>query len=335
MLIATPNLCLDRTQIVARLVPGAVMRVLEVEVTAGGKGVNVARVVRAFGRRATLVGLVADNDRARLIGLLRGEGADIVDVPMAGDVRMAMIMIERPAGRVTVLNEPGPVLKPATWVAYRDAVGRSLPDARVLACSGSLPPGAPLDGYGQLVEMAHRAGALALVDTAPAALRATLASAPDLVSPNLQEAEATLSGDHGSVLADADKDVQERALAAARQLCELGARRAAVTAGEHGVALALGGEQAVSWIPTVPVEVVSAVGAGDSFLAGVLLALDADLESGSTDVDWAGAVVRGTATASASCEQLRAGGVDPVRVDHLVEQIERAVPLLQVPEGHR
>jgi 1-phosphofructokinase family hexose kinase len=331
VLIATPNLCLDRTQIVAELVPGAVMRALEVEVTAGGKGVNVARVVRAHGRRSTLVGLVADNDRGHLLGLLRDEGAEIVDVPMPGDARMAMIMIERPAGRITVLNEPGSVLTPETWDAYREAVARNLSGFRVLACSGSLPPGAPADGYGQLVELAHRSGVLALVDAAPPALRASLASGPDLVAPNLQEAEAAISGDIGSVLADADTDVHERASAAAVRLCDLGARHAAVTAGEHGAALATAGSPGVVWIPTVPVEVVSAVGAGDSFLAGVLLYLDQVTADPAAEVDWPTAVLRGTATATASCEQLLAGGVDPRRVEELVEQIRRTGSAAGIP----
>ena len=319
LLVATPNLCVDRTQTIADLVPGAVMRALEVEVSAGGKGVNIARVVRAHGRRATLVGLVADNDRAHLLGLLKGEGADVVDVPIPGDVRMAMIMIERPGGRTTVLNEPGSTISTQSWQHYRDAVEHALPGHTVLACSGSLPPGAPVDAYGQLVELAHRAGIPALVDSAPAALRGSLASGPDLVTPNLQEAEAAISGGSGSVLADADTDVRERATAAALTLCELGARAAAVTAGAAGVALADADSRQVRWVPTVQVDVISAVGAGDSFLAGVLLAVDSGAPG--TAVDWAEAVLRGAATATASCEQLRAGGVDPSRVEELLVQI--------------
>ncbi|MDT4976002.1 MAG: 1-phosphofructokinase [Pseudonocardiales bacterium] len=319
LLVATPNLCVDRTQTIADLVPGAVMRALEVEVSAGGKGVNIARVVRAHGRRATLVGLVADNDRAHLLGLLKGEGADVVDVPIPGDVRMAMIMIERPGGRTTVLNEPGSTISTQSWQHYRDAVEHALPGHTVLACSGSLPPGAPVDAYGQLVELAHRAGIPALVDSAPAALRGSLASRPDLVTPNLQEAEAAISGGSGSVLADADTDVRERATAAALTLCELGARAAAVTAGAAGVALADADSRQVRWVPTVQVDVISAVGAGDSFLAGVLLAVDSGAPG--TAVDWAEAVLRGAATATASCEQLRAGGVDPSRVEQLLVQI--------------
>jgi 1-phosphofructokinase family hexose kinase len=321
VLIANPNLCIDRTQFVADLVPGAVMRALEVQVSAGGKGVNIARVVRAHGRRATLVGLVADNGGADLRRLLAAESAEIVAVPVPGDVRMAMIMIERPGGRITVLNEPGPLLAPQGWEDYLAAIGAALPGRSALVCSGSLPPGAPLDGPGQLVELAHRAGIPALIDTAPPALRASLASGPDLVAPNLPEAEAAIAGTGGHVLADADTDVRERASAAATTLCELGARAAAVTAGAHGLALARAGSTDVRWVPTVPVEVVSTVGAGDSFMAGVLLTID-ELPAGA-EVSWEEAVLRGSATATASCEQLQAGGVDPSRVTALLAEVRR------------
>jgi 1-phosphofructokinase family hexose kinase len=312
VLIATPNLCLDRTVRVAEVVPGSVLRGREVEVTAGGKGVNVARVLRAFGRTATIVGLAADNDRERLLSLLAAEGADVVGVPMPGDVRMAVIMLEERTRRTTVLNEPGSPICPATWADYRQAVDDLLPEQELLVCNGSLPPGAPVDGYGELVAQARAMNVPVIVDTAPGPLRAALASGPDLVTPNLEEAEAAISGDAGDLLHAAGPDLPERAEAAARTLRELGARRAAVTAGELGVALA--DDDGVTWMPTVPVEVVSAVGAGDSFVAGLSIGLLDGLS-------WADAAARGVATATASCEQLRAGGVDPTRVEELLATI--------------
>jgi 1-phosphofructokinase family hexose kinase len=332
LLIATPNLCLDRTQFLARVVPGAVMRAAEVEVTAGGKGVNIARVVRAFGGRPLLAGLVAEEDRRQLLGLLAAEGAEVLEVPAPGRVRMAMIMIEQELGRITVVNEPGATLAPGVWERYAAAIGSHLPGHDVLVCSGSLPPGAPADAYGRLVEAAHREGALALVDTAPAGLRATLASGPDLVAPNLQEAESAISGTSGAVLADAQSNVPERAAEAARSLCRLGARAAAVTAGDAGVALAQADSGTVQWIRTVPVDVVSAVGAGDSFVAGVALSLGSASGARSA-VDWRAAVLRGAATATASCEQLRAGGVDPARVEALLARIEAQEPARVVAGG--
>jgi 1-phosphofructokinase family hexose kinase len=324
VLIATPNLCLDRTELVSAVVPGGVLRAKSVEVTAGGKGVNVARVLRAFGHQPPIVGLVAERDGATLRELLAEEGATVVGVPAPGYLRQAIIMIEERVGRTTVLNEPGTTLPPAVWADYRAAVRAQLPGRRLLVCIGSLPPGAPLDGYGQLVELARAAGALSVVDSAPRPLAATLSFHPDLVTPNLEEAEAALAGDTGEVLHASDQDVPQRAGQAALELCARGARCAAVTAGGQGVAFAATGGE-VHWVPAVPVDVVSAVGAGDSFVGGLAIELlgmaGADSVTPPTTQQWLAALQRATATAAASCEQLRAGGVDPARVAELLELV--------------
>lgn len=325
MLIATPNLCLDRTEFLAALIPGAVMRATSVEVTAGGKGVNVARVVRTYGLRPTIVGLVPDDDRSQLLDLLTGEGASVLPVATPGRIRQAIVMIEQQVGRITVLNEPGSVLAPHVWADYMRAVSGQLDGLDLLVCAGSLPPGAPVDGYGQLVELARAAGVATIVDTAPAPLRDALASAPDLVTPNIEEAEAAISGNRGDVLATVVGDTRARAEQAAIALCDLGAVRAAVTAGSDGVAFvdSSSGDGRPTWVPTVPVNVVSAVGAGDSFVAGLALSLFGGQDDVAAEDRWHTAIVRGTATASASCEQLRAGGLDPQRVGELIVAITK------------
>jgi len=365
LLIATPNLCLDRTEFLSVLVPGSVLRSSSVEVTAGGKGVNVARVARAYGRRPAIVGFVADADGDQLLGLLRGEGADVVPVRTAGRARQAIVMIEQAADRVTIVNEPGNPIGGADWARYLAAVRPLLAGQDLLVCAGSLPPGAPADGYGQLVGLARAAGVGTILDTAPGALRAALASGPDLVTPNLEEAEAAVGGQPGDVLTAGGADIPGRALRVARELRELGAVRVAVTAGAAGVGF-VDEHGATSWVPAVPVDVVSPVGAGDSFVAGLALGLSADPADhsdpaprpgqtqhpgqtqpprqtqpsgpaggparadrpgtgwalGSADAGtWRAALIRGTATASASCEQVRAGGVDPARVAELIGQL--------------
>ena len=320
MLVATPNLCIDRTQVVTDLVPGAVLRAQEVHVTAGGKGVNVARVLRAHRVLATVVGLVAAGGGEQLRTLLREEGADLVPVEVPGDVRVNTVLVESTAGRMTVINEPGSPLSQEDWRGYCAAVARSLPGNRALACSGSLPPGAPPDAYAQLVDVAHHLGIPALVDCAPGALAACLPAGPDLVSPNLQEAEAAITGDTGHLLVDAHTDVRARASAAATALLDLGASAAAVTAGAHGVALAERGGGAPRWWASAGVAVVSTVGAGDAFLGGVLVDVEAQPAG---RVSWPRAVLLGSATASASCEQLLAGGVDPQRARELYEHLQK------------
>jgi 1-phosphofructokinase family hexose kinase len=321
LLIATPNLAVDRTVRLAELRPGSVLRPSRAVVTAGGKGVNVGRVAAAFGRRATLVGFVADVDAPVITRLFAAEPLDLAGVPVPGEGRVSTIYLED-SGRVTVLNEPGPEVSADVWRRYEQRIASELASGRheTLVCSGSLPPGVPDDGYGRLVDIGHEAGIRVVVDTAREALAQALAAGPDFVTPNLAEANGVLSG--GVFSGQAHEPVDEtgpqtarHACAAVRALCERGARSAAVTAGAAGTAF--GDARDAHWLPTLPVRVVNPIGAGDSFVGGLVQALEAGRDP--TD-----AVTFAVATATASVEQELAGGVDPHRARQIAAQLAGA-----------
>jgi len=305
LLIATPNITVDRTVRLPELQPGSVLRPYRAVVTAGGKGLNVGRVAAAFGRRAALVSFQPEADADVLARLFAVEPVEFVGVPVTGDARVATIYLED-SGRVTVLNEPGPQIPAEAWRRYEQRVADELATGqhRTLVCSGSLPPGVPDNGYGRLVAIGHRAGVRVVVDAARAALAGTLGAGPDVVTPNLAEAEGVLWGHSDETVTESGPEVPLRACAAVTELCRRGAHSAAVTAGAAGTAF--GDAQDVVWVPTVTVQVVNPIGAGDSFVGGLVEAL----EAGRTGVD---AVVFAVATATASVEQELAGGVDPER----------------------
>jgi 1-phosphofructokinase family hexose kinase len=313
LLIATPNITIDRTVRLPELRPGSVLRPSRALATAGGKGVNVARVGAAFGRRATLVGFAPDVDAVILDRLFAVEPLDFVGLPVRGEARIATIYLED-SGRVTVLNEPGPEISAGAWRRYADLIAEELGSGqyKTLVCSGSLPPGVPDDAYGQLVAIGRAAGVQVVVDAARSALAAALPFGPDVVTPNLAEAEGVLSGHADEPVAESGPEVPLRACEAVRRLCGRGARSAAVTAGAAGTAF--GDDLWVVWVPTVKVEVVNPIGAGDSFVGGLVEALESGLPA--TE-----AVVFAVATATASVEQELAGGVDPARARELAARL--------------
>lgn len=328
MLIATPNITIDRTVRLPELRPGNVLRPYRAVATAGGKGVNVGRVAAAFGGRPRLVGFRPESDADVVTRLFAAEPVRFVGVPVAGEARVATIYLED-SGRVTVLNEPGPQVSADAWQRYEQTVADELAGGEhaTLVCSGSLPPGAPDDGYGRLAAIGHRAGVRVVVDTARAALAGALAAGPDIVTPNLAEAEGVLWGQTDEAVEDSGPDVVARAGAAVTELCRRGARSAAVTAGAAGSAFGDAGQ--VVWVPTVRTRVVNPVGAGDSFVAGLVQAL----EEGRPPVD---AVVFAVATATASVEEELAGGVDPRRARDLAERLAgraRRVTVEPRPQG--
>jgi len=318
LLIATPNIAVDRILRLPELRPGGVLRSSPAVVTAGGKGVNVGRTAAAFGRRATLVSFLPQADAALVARLMAAEPVAFAGVPVPGEARVATIYRED-SGRVTVVNEPGPAVPADAWARYERAVADELATGRhaTLVCSGSLPPGAPHDGYARLAALGRRAGARVLVDASRAALAEALPAAPDVVTPNLAEAEQVLYGRAHEGVAETGDDVPGRARRAALELCRRGARSAAVTAGAAGTAYGAAGE--VVWVPTVPVRVANPIGAGDSFVAGLVEAF----EAGRTGV---AAVVFAVATATAAVEHERAGAVDPERARELAARLTGILP---------
>jgi len=304
VLIAGPNLTIDRTSTIPELRPGEVLRLGEVVVTPGGKGLNVARAARALKVRALLVGFLPGRTGRAAGELIAGEGVALAGVSVAGEIRSTSIILE-PGGRATVLNEPGPPLDDEDWMAFEAAVGAALDEHGVLVCSGSLPPGAPEDGYGRLIRRAHANACPAVVDANGAALRSALREGADVVTPNLAEAEGLLHG-RADESVEASPDARPRAEAAALALVEAGARAAVVTAAAAGAAVAVGSE--VAWLPAPQVsEVRNPIGAGDVLTAAVAAAV----EEGVAVVE---AARRGVAAAAASVEAARAGDLDPVRM---------------------
>jgi 1-phosphofructokinase family hexose kinase len=328
LLIATPNIAVDRTVRLPELRPGQVMRPSRAVVTAGGKGLNVGRAWHALkalagadsGRlhrlgddTATLVSFRGTADAEFVDRLFAVEPVRFIGVDVPGEARVATIYLEQ-SGRVTVLNEPGPELTLGDWARYEEAIAAELTGGRhrTLVCSGSLPPGAPDDAYARLVHIGRRAGVRVVVDAARIALAAALGAGPDAVTPNLAEADGAINGHTDEAVDEAGLDVPHRAGAAAEALCARGARSAVVTAGAAGAAY--GDGAGATWVPTVKVDVVNPIGAGDSFVAGLVRAC----EGGASGVD---AVTFALAAATASVEQELAGGVDPRRVREILGQL--------------
>ena len=279
----TPNPSIDRTVEVPELVPGAVLRATGHRVDPGGKGVNVSRVLARFGL-PTLA--VMPGGEGELAALLHRAGVRPVCTPADGPTRVNTALVEAD-GTTTKVNEPGPALSADQVDALVDAVRTHAAPGSWVVTAGSVPTGAASDLHGRIVRAARRAGARVAVDTSGDALRHAVAEHPDLVKPNVAEL-AELVGHPLPTLADV--------LAAARELCSGGIDTVLVSMGAAG---ALVVDRDESWHVASPaVAVRSTVGAGDSTLAGYLIALGAGAELG--PVHKADALVHAVACGSAA-----------------------------------
>jgi 1-phosphofructokinase len=264
----TANPSLDRTlALPGPLARGGVTRLGASSTEPGGKGVNVARALAAAG--ADVLAVVPADPGDPLVAALQALRLPLVTVPTGSPVRTNYSLTE-PDGTTTKLNEPGTTLDAGLRAALAAAVAAAAVGARWVVLSGSLPPGTPEGWYAELVRAVRGTGARVAVDTSEGPLRALLAAgpdaAPDLLKPNAEELAQVTGASEAELLADP------------AALSDAVARLHAHGIGE--VLLTLGGDGAVLstaaggvWSARAPrVAVRSTVGAGDSSLAGHLLA---------------------------------------------------------------
>jgi 1-phosphofructokinase family hexose kinase len=307
IVVASPNLSLDRTMQVDSLAIGHVHRSDRYEVRAGGKGVNVVRSLDAVGVAGVVIGFAGGRTGDAVEGLLQDEGLDAVIVRTPDETRSCLTVLS--AEGVTVLNETGHPLPPDLWDDFEASVETELEESALFVCSGSFPPGAPDDAAARLLKLAHGHAATVICDTSRAQLRAALAATPDVVVPNLPEALDLLEGTTNEPV-DISQGAAERGATAARALVDAGARTAIVTLGSAG-AVSFWDGAARTW-PPFSVQTLNPVGAGDSLVAGLAWGL-------AEGEPLARATRRGLAMAAASCESFVAGAVDEGRYRELLD----------------
>ncbi|MBD3729219.1 MAG: 1-phosphofructokinase family hexose kinase [Sphingomonadales bacterium] len=228
----------------------------------GGGGINVARVFVRLGGNATCYYLSGGATGAALDGLLDLHLLVRRPVRIEGHTRVATNVFETSSGKEYRFVPEGPRVGEGEWQACLDMVAQAQCD--YLVASGSLPPGVPDDFYARLVPIAQSRGIRLVLDTSGPAMAAGLAAGGvHLVKPSAGELRQLA----GRELAGPDE-----VGAAALELVDQGrAELVAVTMGHEGGILA--SAAGAQFVPALPVEAKSAVGAGDSFLAGMVWAL--------------------------------------------------------------
>lgn len=234
----------------------------------GGGGINVARVVhRLAGDCAALY--PAGGVTGELIQrLLDEEGVNSICIDIAGETRESFSVSESSTGLEYRFVLPGPELMPHEWQACLDHFSALAVPPRYLVASGSLPPGVPVDFYARLTHLAKALGVKVVLDTSGPALAAALEAGVYLVKPSLRE----LRDLYNQAL-----ETESQWRRAAEQLVVQGKAEVVVLSMGEGGAWLFTNEGAC-FAPSLPIKVVSAIGAGDSFVGAMVWALARGLE---------------------------------------------------------
>lgn len=260
ILTLTLNPALDMACETERVVPEDKLRTFNETHDPGGGGVNVARVLHELGADTRALVLAGGVTGRFLIELLQAGGTPCRAIPIAGTTRISTTVHDRSTNQEYRFVPEGPEVSAAELAHALDILDAEPADWLVL--SGSLPRGLPADTYAKIVAREYARGRNIVLDTSGPALQAALGKGLALIKPSLREFEHLV----GRSLPDAAAQ-NEAALAMVRTGA---ATRIAVSLGADGALLAT--EAGVIRRPAIPVTPRGAVGAGDSFLAGMTLA---------------------------------------------------------------
>jgi 6-phosphofructokinase 2 len=258
----TLNPSLDRTVAVEELVLDEANRWASLRQDPGGKGINVSRVIHELGGKTIAYGFIGGIDGETLKHLLKQQGVPFDFTPIKGEIRSNFIIADEAACSQTRIDAPGPHIMRHELQKLIQKVKHISPKPDYLVFAGSVPPAVPDDIYRQLIESAKSNGIKTVLDSDTRWLKQGIEAKPNIIKPNVHEAEELL----GTRL------VSEAAIIKAlKMLVDSGIEIAVISRGKLGL-IAMNEERAVKAIPP-EVEVFSKVGAGDSTIAGLVLKL--------------------------------------------------------------
>lgn len=259
----TPNPAIDISTSVDEVVPVRKLRCEAARRDPGGGGINVARVVQRLGGEVTAIYPAGGATGELLRRLVARECVRSVAIPVAEETRESFTVFDRKSGEQYRFVLPGSPLLEAEWRACLKALQAVDPLPPFVVCSGSLPPGVPADFYACVASFAKAGGAKLILDTSGEPLARALQEGVYLVKPNLRELQE---------LADMPLSDEKSWLAGARRLIEAGSAEViALTLADRGALLVT--RDGALRANTPDVKVASTVGAGDSFVGGIVWAL--------------------------------------------------------------
>ena len=257
----TLNPCIDASSEADQVRPTRKVRTTNERFDPGGGGINVARVIDLLGGRAHALYLAGGLTGHTLDKMIDEIGLSRTTIAIEGDTRISHTVFERSTGQEYRFVPEGPEIAEAEWQACLETLGNI--DADYLVASGSLPHSVPTDFYARVARIAAERDIRLVLDSSGEPLKAALTEGIHLLKPNLRE------------LADVvghDLRTREEQHDAAMEIIGKGhTELIAVSLGADGAFIA--SDEGCYDLASPPAELRSAVGAGDSFVAGMTLGL--------------------------------------------------------------
>jgi 1-phosphofructokinase/tagatose 6-phosphate kinase len=307
IITVTLNTAIDKTLEVPSFRIGQRHRTVSQATMPGGKGVNVARTIKRLGRPVIATGFTGGATGTRIVEALTAESVLTDFVRIGEESRTNTAVLDPTTGVQTEINERGPAITEAEMELFRDKLLYLAQGAQLCVIAGSLPRAIEPDVYAGLIRDLRKLGVTTVIDTDGEPLRHAVRAEPDVVSPNVGEAEELVGHEFN--------DDEERALAIA-EIVQLGPREAIMTVPDGCYAhVATDTGPQLYRVRVAQQEARAAVGSGDAFLAGYVAAR----YDGGTPEE---CLRFGVACGAESTQHFGAGVIDPQAVERLLGAVE-------------
>ncbi len=261
----TLNPAMDKTYTAARLLPGQVNRMDSVKNLAGGKGINVAKVLRQYGFEVKAMGFLGGYTGSFIEDYVRKIGGKCCFTHVAGETRSSINILSQD-GYVTEVLEPGPQISEKELSQFYQDFEREIADSELVILSGSAPAEVPSSIYADLILKAREQGKKVLLDSSGEYLRQGVKAGPFMVKPNGKELEILIGRKIRGL---------EDTISAAIDLSRRGIDHVLVSMGAKGL-LYVSGQQ-ILYGKAPGIRAVNTVGCGDSVVAAFAMAYAKDL----------------------------------------------------------
>ncbi|WP_025028467.1 1-phosphofructokinase [Caldalkalibacillus mannanilyticus] len=262
IITVTLNPAIDKTITVPQLELGSLNRVLESRTDPGGKGINVAKVLKHFDMKVLATGFIAGIQGKQLLQYLEEEEIPLDFVQVQGETRTNLKVIDESTSITTEINENGFDITENQLEMLKEKLNGILDQASLLVLGGSFPPGVPQTIYQEYIQLAHSKGIRTILDADGIALREGIKAKPYAIKPNIHELEQ---------LVGYSLESEEEIIQAGRKLIDQGISIVIISMGAQG-ALCLDQHEAYRILP-FPITAKSTVGAGDSMVGALSYSL--------------------------------------------------------------
>lgn len=262
----TMNPAIDKTVDIDRLEHGGLNRIRNVEMDAGGKGINVSKTIRAIGGESIATGFLGGRSGKIIQEVLREQGITTDFVWLDADTRTNTKVVER-SGEVTELNEPGPAATQGQTEELIRKLESYAGENTLFVLAGSIPAGMDKNIYAVIMDRVHAKGAKVLLDADGELFVRGLEAGPDILKPNRVELEQYYHLDY--------RASEEELVSMGRRLLGKGTEMVAISLGQMGALFV--GRDGIIRCPGLKVKAHSTVGAGDAMVASLAYSWDRKL----------------------------------------------------------